>query len=91
MVSDSAWAAFVRDVVTPRFPQGFSVFRGDGQWRYANGNIAKEPTMVLELIHVPDATTEARVAEIAEHYRKQFDQEAVARVISAARVIFYTP
>lgn len=91
LVSDSAWDAFIRDVVTPRFPQGFAWFRTEGQWQYANGKIAKEPGRIIELIHVPDSTTEARVEEIARYFVKKFDQEAVGRQIIQMRNVLYTP
>lgn len=88
MVSDSAWNVFLKDVVTPRFPNGLTVYRADGQWRDAKGSIIREPALVLELMHVPDAATEARVAEVAEAYKKTFAQDAVMRVILPARVSF---
>ena len=90
-VSDSAWAAFIDDVVTPRFPQGFAVYRSEGQWRLSTGKIVKEPGRTLELIHVPDAATEAKVVEIAEYYVRKFEQEAVGRQIIAFRGGLITP
>jgi hypothetical protein len=90
-VSEAQWDAFIRDVVTPRFPQGFAWFRTEGQWQYADGKIAKEPGRVIELIHVPDAATEAKVVEIAEWFAKRFDQEAVGRQIIPARTTLIGP
>ena len=90
-VSEAAWEAFIRDVVTPRFPQGFAVYRTEGQWRLDNGTIVKEPGRIIELIHVPDAATESKVVEIADYYVKQFEQEAVGRQIIAARTTLITP
>ena len=81
LVSDSAWEAFIRDVVTPRFPQGFAWFRTESQWQYATGKIVKEPGRIIELIHVPEAATEAKVVEIAEIFVKRFDQDAVGRQV----------
>ena len=90
-VSDSAWAAFIRDVVTPRFPGGFAVYHTEGQWQYANGKVAKEPGRIIELIHVPDSATEAKVVEIADWFVKTFDQEAVGRQIIQGRFTLITP
>lgn len=90
-VSEAAWEAFLRDVVTPGFPQGFAVYRTDAQWRLDNGTIVKEPGRIIELIHVPDAATEAKVVEIADWYVKRFEQEAVGRQILAARTTLITP
>ena len=32
-VSESQWQAFLREEVTPRFPDGLTVWQADGQWR----------------------------------------------------------
>ena len=90
-VSDSAWAVFIRDVVTPRFPGGFAVYHTDGQWQYANGKVAKEPGRIIEIIHVPDAASEAKIVEIADYFVKKFDQEAVGRQIIEGRFTLITP
>ena len=39
VVSDEAWAAFLADTVTPRFPDGLTVVDGAGQWRDSAGVI----------------------------------------------------
>ena len=90
-VSDSAWAAFIRDVVTPRFPGGFAVYSTEAQWQYANGKVAKEPGRIIEFIHVPDSTSEARVVEIADWFVKRFEQEAVGRHIIQGSFKLITP
>lgn len=90
-VSDSAWTDFIRDVVTPRFPGGFAVYRTEAQWQYADGKVAKEPGRIIELIHVPDPAIEAKVVEIADYYVKKFDQEAVGRQILKGRFTLVTP
>src|SRR4051794_24508144 len=41
-VTDSAWTAFVREVVTGRFPDGLTVYGGEGQWREPDGRIVRE-------------------------------------------------
>ena len=90
-VSDSAWAVFLAEVVTPRFPDGFSVMRGEGQWRGANGVIEREAGFVFEVHHPagspPDSTFEA----IAMEYCRRFHQEAVLRAQSPAREWMYRP
>jgi hypothetical protein len=37
VVTDSAWAAFLRDVVTPAFPKGLTVWEASGQWQDTTG------------------------------------------------------
>ncbi len=79
-VSDNAWDGFLREVVTPAFPQGFSVFRGHGQWRTHEGTILREETLVLEFVHAPSSTTNAAIETIRKAYRERFHQESVLHV-----------
>jgi hypothetical protein len=81
IVTDSAWAAFVTEVITPRFPAGLTVWSATGQWRAADGRIHREPSLVLELVlpaRVPDS--DAAIAAIVAEYKRRFRQEAVLRV-----------
>jgi hypothetical protein len=79
-VSDSAWLAFLDQVVTPRFPGGFTVLRGEGQWRYADGRIQREAGFILELYHAPGSPADSTFEAIAREYIRRFNQEAVARI-----------
>ena len=88
VVSDEEWSAFLSEVVTPRFPQGLTVWRADGQWREADGKIVKEPVMIIEILHPMAAEFDRSITEIAEEYRKRFRQEAVLRVTLPARMDF---
>ena len=81
IVTDSAWAAFVTEAITPRFPAGLTVWSATGQWRDADGRIHREPSLVLELVlpaHAPDS--DAAIAAIVAEYKRRFRQEAVLRV-----------
>jgi len=87
VVTDSAWAAFVTDVVTPHFPAGLTTWSAIGQWRGADGRIQREPSFVLELVHpVRAPTTEPAIATIIAEYKRRFRQEAVLRVVTPAHV-----
>ena len=86
MVSAEEWNAFLRDVITPRFPDGLTVWRADGQWLEARGVLAREPVIVLEVVHEPSPAVEDALREIAEEYKRRFAQEAVLRVTST---VFY--
>src|SRR6185369_12036202 len=62
-VSDEEWNAFLSDVVTPRFPQGLTVWRAEGQWREATGAIVKEPVMIIEILHPMSAEFDRSITE----------------------------
>ncbi|HEV8510176.1 MAG TPA: DUF3574 domain-containing protein [Gemmatimonadales bacterium] len=88
-VTDSAWAVFVTDVVSPRLPDGFTFWKAEGQWRGADGRPSREPSFVVEVVHPAQAAAmdSAIVAIIAE-YKRRFRQESVLRVITAGRASF---
>lgn len=88
-VTDSAWATFVAEVVTPRFPKGFTVYRGDGQWRGDDGSTEREPSFVLEVVHPAGPAAEADLREIAGEYKRRFRQEAVLRVTIPVHMAIY--
>lgn len=87
-VSDVEWAVFLRDVVTPRFPAGLTVWRAEGQWRDAAGTVVREESFVLELIHPADAASDTAVREIIDEYKRRFRQESVMRVQDRVHVSF---
>ncbi|HET6638958.1 MAG TPA: DUF3574 domain-containing protein [Gemmatimonadota bacterium] len=85
MVSDEEWASFLQEIVTPRFPQGLTVWRADGQWLDEAGRTVGEPVLVVEVLHPPGAEHDRAMAEIADEYARRFRQEAVLRVTIDAR------
>jgi hypothetical protein len=89
MVTDEEWTAFLRDVVTPKFPDGLSVWRADGQWLDSRGTLEHEQTMVVEVIHPSSPAVDAALREIADEYKRRFRQDAVMRVTSPVRMRFY--
>jgi uncharacterized protein DUF3574 len=88
-VSDDQWAAFLREVVTPRFPDGLSVWRADGQWLDSRGSLEHEQTMVVEVIHPASQRVDDALRQIADEYKRRFRQDAVMRVTTPARMRFY--
>jgi hypothetical protein len=78
-VTQAQLDAFLEEVVEPRFPQGFTVWRANGQWQGGD-----EEVMVLEVLRPARPDLERAVAEIAQEYRTRFRQEAVLRVIAPA-------
>ena len=87
-VSADDWRAFLDEVVTPRFPQGLSVWQAAGQWQSTAGTIVREPSHVLNIVHAGSSTSDAAIVEVANAYKSKFQQEAVLRVSGAACVSF---
>lgn len=82
-VDDAAWQKFLAENVTPRFPSGFSVFDGYGQWRQrSTGRIIQEKSTVIEIAAGKDADTIWNFEAIRAEYRQKFSQESVGLVVS---------
>lgn len=78
-VSDAEWRAFLDEVVTPKFPDGFTVIAATGQWKGQSGAVEREPSAILALLHTGSEADRAAVAAVAAEYKRRFRQEAVLR------------
>lgn len=83
-VSAEEWREFRDKVVTPRFPDGLTAFKAQGQWRNKAGDIESESTWVLQVVHPGSAATATSIGELSSIYQTRFKQEAVLRVRSAS-------
>jgi hypothetical protein len=81
-VTQEEWSAFLRTAVTPRFPAGLTVWPAAGQWRGADGQVVREDSYVLNLLHPAEASAEQAIQGIVAEYKARFAQEAVLRVRS---------
>ncbi len=88
VVSDTAWATFVRDALTPAFPDGATIWDAAGRWRTPEGALVCERSFVVEVVHVGTADEEARVQAVIDAYKRRFAQRSVLRVTTDARVDF---
>lgn len=87
-VSDREWSGFLAAEVTPRFPDGLTVVDAGGQWRDAEGAIGREGAKLLIVLAEPDANAVRRTEEIAEAYKRAFDQQSVLRAIETVCAAF---
>lgn len=77
-VSEEAWSRFLDEEVTPRFPDGLTVFDARGQWRdLASGRIVREPGKVLTIILADEGAQRPLLAEITQSYKRRFNQQSV--------------
>ncbi|ABS64133.1 hypothetical protein Plav_2524 [Parvibaculum lavamentivorans DS-1] len=89
-VSEDDWDGFLRDVVTPRFPGGFSVVEAHGQWRdpdVAEAPIIREVTKILIIVHPKTPATEASIGELKSIYSELFHQKSVFHTESPTRIV----
>jgi hypothetical protein len=76
-VSELEWQIFLRDEVTKRFPDGFTVWQAEGQWLTPDGSIDREQSKVLLLVHADTPAARQSVQAVIQSYRKAFDQQSV--------------
>lgn len=82
-VGDAAWRRFLAEKVTPRFPSGFTVLEGYGQWQQrSTGRIIQEPSTVIEVAAPREDGVIWKLEEIRAEYRQQFAQESVGLVVT---------
>nr|WP_315448744.1 DUF3574 domain-containing protein [uncultured Pseudomonas sp.] len=88
-VSPARWREFLDKEVTPRFPDGFTVFDAYGQWK---DHRAKEPerlsTKVIVVLHENSAKNEGSIEAIRLAYKRITGDLSVLRLSQPAAVSF---
>ena|SRR5437764_400335 len=88
-VSDTDWMLFVDDEITPRFPDGLTVYEAAGQWRdKASNKIFRERSRIALIVLPGNADDLARLNEVAEAYKRRFRQQSVGMIVRPACVSF---
>lgn len=88
-VTDKLWAAFLAREVTPRFPDGLTVFDTTGQWRDAKTKaVVREPSKMVRIVLPADAQAKEKIDAVASAYKLQFHQDSVGIVTRPACVSF---
>lgn len=92
-VGEAAFRRFVDREVTPRFPDGFTLLDGRGQYRGQDRgdgatHIVREPSKVLVIALSDEASGRAKLAAIAEAYKQLFAQQSVLTILRPACVSF---
>ena len=88
VVDDAAWAAFLGETVTPRFPDGLTVLDAQGQWRDSDGLIQQERSKLLVILAPPDGDAMPLIDEVSDEYKRRFNQESVLHVVEDTCVSF---
>jgi hypothetical protein len=77
-VSDAEWAEFAAQTVTPNFPNGFTAFDGDGQWRNPDtGQIVSARTKILIVAAERTPDLLQRLSAMMDAYKQRFHQQSV--------------
>src|SRR5260221_13953695 len=87
-VSEAEWQDFLAEIVTPRFPAGFTVSVAEGQWRSdAPAAILRESSRILLIVR-RDGEDESGIAALIDAHKTRprpepgprLDVKSIARV-----------
>jgi hypothetical protein len=77
-LTDAEWAKFAADTITANFPDGFTVFDGDGQWQNPEtGHIGREHTKILLVAAKRSPELASRLSAVIDAYKMRFRQQSV--------------
>ena len=87
--TERRWTAFLADTVIANFPDGFTVFDGDGQWRYPQtGQIGHEPSKILLVAAPRQSDLAGRLTTVIEAYKARFRQHSVGLITRDSCAVF---
>jgi hypothetical protein len=88
-VSEKRWRRFLATEITPRFPDGLTVFDARGQWRApGRKTIARERSKIVMIAMPPDPENGRRLQDIVAAYKVRFKQQSVGLIVRPACVSF---
>jgi Protein of unknown function (DUF3574) len=80
-LTEGEWAEFTENTITPNFPDGFTVFDGEGQWRNPRtGQIARDPTKILLVVAKETSDLARRLSAVIDAYKTKFHQQSVGLI-----------
>jgi hypothetical protein len=89
-VSEADFTRFLDEEVTPRFPDGLTVWDSQGRW-LDKGVVWKEPGKTLTIVLPGKPDDRRKLDEIAQAYETRFRQDAVLTMVHGACVSFHLP
>ena len=85
ILTEDEWTRFVTNELSRDFPDGFTVYDGQGQWRDpATGKVVREPSKIVIVAAEENAAFSRHVLMAVEAYRKWFKQKSVGVITSTA-------
>lgn len=76
----SQWDSFLKQVVTPLFPEGLTWFDVQGQWRAPDGVTRKLPSRLLIILYADNRRNDQAIEQVRRQFKARFHHLAVLRV-----------
>jgi len=86
-VTEAEWQSFVDDEIAQRFPDGFTLLDGQGEWRGSRG-VVREKSHILILWYQSSPESQDKIEALRSIYEKRFGQDSVARIDGSDCVAF---
>ena len=88
-LTNREWSRFAADVLTPNFPDGFTAYDADGQWRNdTRHKIVRERSKVVIIATDPGSDMAQRLTAVTDAYRRQFHQLSVGVISETSCAAF---
>lgn len=88
-VSEAAFARFVAEEVTPRFPDGLTIVDARGQYRDAErSRLIREPSKIVLITFTDEPQKRAALDAVAEAYKARFRQRSVLTTVRSVCATF---
>jgi hypothetical protein len=76
-VAEGEWERFLAEVVTTRFPSGFTVLDAGRQWRGQDGKVYAEASKLLVVMHPSSREANRAIEEIRREFKARFGGEVL--------------
>lgn len=88
-VNGRSWGRFLASEITPRFPDGLTVYDARGQWRApGSAAISHQRSKVVMIAMPPAADNDTRLQQVIDAYKTRFRQQSVGLIVHPACVSF---
>ena len=87
-ISEVEWSEFLSQSITKRFPEGLTVIDASGQVERITGQLVKQASNLVIIIHEDSPENRNALKEIIAEYKKKFQTDYAMQVISPVRIAF---
>ena len=88
-ISEQQFAEFLSQEVTPAFPAGMTVYDAYGQMQHSSGEIVKQKTKVVVLVHKSSKADDDAINRITTAYRSKFGNPQIMLLTKQVKPVFY--
>jgi len=88
-ISEQQFAEFLSHHVTPAFPAGMTVYDAYGQMQHSSGEIVRQKTKVVVLVHSNSKADDDAINKIIATYRSKFGNPQIMLLTKQVKPVFY--